>query len=149
MLLKNAVQVDRVKAFTWDIFPGAEFELCYQGRKAQSKNLREGYVTKITEEGKTYQEFDGERFSKHFVQSAIKGWKGLKLHHLKDWMLVDETQDLNADVEFCEENALFLYENFKPFEDWVSTVVHSLTQFRNEPVGEVERESKEVSNLEG
>lgn len=149
MLLKQAVQVERVKAFSWDIFPGVEFELAYQGRKAAAKNLREGYVTKVTEEGKTYQEFDGEKFSKNFVQSSIKGWKGLKLSHLKDWMLVDESQDLNTEVEYCEENALFLYENFKPFEDWVSTVVHSIHQFRNEQTGEVEVGSQEVSNVEG
>lgn len=149
MLLKNTVQVERIKAFTWGIFPGVEFELCYQGRKAQSKNIREGYVTKVDEDGKTYQEFDGEKFSANFVKQTIRGWKGLTLRHLKDWMLVDETQDLDTQVEYCEENALFLYENFKPFEDWVATVVHSIDQFRNEPTGEVEGESQKVPNIEG
>lgn len=129
MLLQNKVKVEKIKAFNWDLFPGAEFELAYQGRKQTTNNLRNGYVT-VVEGDKVHQEFSQEKFSAHFVSSAVKGWKGLKLKHIQDWMLVDEDQDLEEEVEFCDENALFLYENWKPFEDWVSSVVHNVDRFR-------------------
>lgn len=148
MLLQNKVKVEKIKAFNWDLFPGAEFELAYQGRKQTTNNLRSGYVT-VVDGDKVHQEFSQEKFSEHFVNSAIKGWKGLKLKHIQEWMLVDEDQDLEEEVEFCPENALFLYENWKPFEDWVSSVVHNVDRFRERaPVG-LEGESAQVPNVEG
>jgi hypothetical protein len=33
MLLKNKVKTEKIKAFSWDLFPGVEFDLAYQGRK--------------------------------------------------------------------------------------------------------------------
>lgn len=129
MLLQNKVKVEKIKAFNWDLFPGVEFELAYQGRKQTTNNLRSGYVT-VVDGDKVHQEFSQEKFSENFVKSAIKGWKGLKLKHVQEWMLVDEDQDLEEEVEFCQENALFLYENWKPFEDWVSQVVHNVDRFR-------------------
>lgn len=147
MLLQNKVKVEKIKAFNWELFPGAEFELAYQGRKQTTNNLKSGYVT-IVEGEKVRQEFSSEKFSETFVRSSIKGWKGLKLKHIQNWMLVDESQDLEEEVEFCFENALFLYENWKPFEDWVAQVVHNVERFRETEAIRLEGESKEVSNLE-
>lgn len=148
MLLQNKVKVEKIKAFNWDLFPGVEFELAYQGRKQTTNNLRSGYVT-IVDGDKVHQEFSQEKFSENFVKSAIKGWKGLKLKHIQEWMLVDEDQDLEEDVEFSPENALFLYENWKPFEDWVSQVVHNVERFREKPAGKLEGKPETLPNVEG
>lgn len=129
MLLKNKVRTEQIKAFEWALFPGVEFQLAFQSRKKSSENIKNGYVT-IVEDGKTRQEFDAEKFSKHYVASTVMGWKGLKLKHLHDWMLMEEGYDPEEEVTFCPENALFLYENWKPFEDWITTVVHSVERFR-------------------
>lgn len=130
MLLKNAVKVEQVKAFNWELVPGVEFELCYQGRKAQTETYKEGYVTIVDEKG-TRQEFDNKKFTVQFAQKTIKGWKGLTLRHLEAWMLIEEDQDLDQEIEFCQENALFLLENWKAFEDWVIITVHSIERFRD------------------
>ena len=146
MLLQNKVQVEKIKAFNWDLFPGVEFELAYQGRKQTTNNLRSGYVT-VVDGDKVHQEFSQEKFSENFVKSAIKGWKGLKLKHVQEWMLVDEDQDLEEEVEFCQENALFLYENWKPFEDWVSQVVHNVDRFRERATTGLEGQPAQVPNV--
>lgn len=148
MLLKNKVKTEKIKAFSWDLFPGVEFDLAYQGRKQTTDNLRSGYIT-VVEGTEVRQEFSADKFSQSFVAQTVKGWRGLKLKHVQEWMLVDETQDLEEEVEYCQENALFLYENWKPFEDWVAQVVHSVEQFREKPLGDVAGTTKEVSNLEG
>lgn len=137
MLLKNAVKVEQVKAFNWDLVPGVEFNLSYQGRKAQTDTYKQGYVTIVDDKG-TRQEFDAKKFSEQFAQKTIKGWKGLTLRHLETWMLIEEDQNLDDEVEFCPENALFLLENWKAFEDWVTITVHSIERFRDREASKVE-----------
>ena len=137
MLLKNAVKVESVKAFNWDLVPGVEFNLGYQNRKSQTDTYRQGYVTVVDEKGTTRQEFDAKKFSEQFAQKTIKGWKGLTLRHLESWMLLEEDQDLDSEVEFCLENAVFLLENWKAFEDWVTITVHSIERFRDRKASEV------------
>lgn len=145
MLLKNAVKVTDVKAFDWVLFPGVEFTLRYHGRKQTTDILKSGYET-IHEDGKVRQEFSAEKFSKEFVNKSIVGWTGMKLSHVADWMLIeDENADLEQEIEFNIENALFLYENWKPFEDWVTSIVHDLNRFRKSKVVEVDGTAKEVS----
>ena len=145
MLLANAVRTTKVKAFTWALFDGVEFELCYQGRKQTTGILKEAYVT-VEDNGKVRQEFDAEVFSKGFVSKTVVGWKGLKLRHLADWMLLADDQDLEQEVEFSHENALWLYENWKPFEDWINSVIHNIDRFRDKPSEPVVKGSEGVSD---
>lgn len=76
------------------------------------------------------EELNDELFLELYVKSAIKGWSGLKLKHLEQLAPVDLTgQDLDAELEYSEENALYLMKNSTNFDSFVSEQVTDLGNF--------------------
>lgn len=77
------------------------------------------------------EELNDELFLELYVKSAIKGWTGLKLKYLEQLAPVDLTdQDLDAELEYSEENALYLMKNSTNFDSFVSEQVTDLANFQ-------------------
>ena len=89
-------------------------------------------ATKITFKNRQpTEELNDDLFLELYVQSSIKGWSGLKLAYLEQLAPVDLTkQDLNAELEYSEENALFLMKSSSNFDSWVSEQVTDLGNFQ-------------------
>ena len=76
------------------------------------------------------EELNDELFLELYVKSAIKGWSGLKLKYLEQLAPVDLTgQDADAELEYSEENALYLMKNSTNFDSFVSEQVTDLGNF--------------------
>jgi hypothetical protein len=76
------------------------------------------------------EELNDELFLELYVKSAIKGWSGLKLKYLEQLAPVDLTgQDADAELEYSEENALYLMKNSTNFDSFVSEMVTTLEHF--------------------
>jgi hypothetical protein len=76
------------------------------------------------------EELNDELFLELYVKSAIKGWSGLKLKYLEQLAPVDLTgQDSEAELEYSEENALYLMKNSTNFDSFVSEQVTDLGNF--------------------
>ena len=76
------------------------------------------------------EELNDELFLELYVKSTVKGWTGLKLKYLEQLAPVDLTgQDLEAELEYNEENALFLMKNSTNFDSFVSEQVTDLGNF--------------------
>jgi hypothetical protein len=76
------------------------------------------------------EELNDELFLELYVKNAIKGWSGLKLKHLEQLAPVDLTgQDADAELEYSEENALYLMKNSTNFDSFVSEQVTDLGNF--------------------
>lgn len=76
------------------------------------------------------EELNDELFLDLYVKNAIKGWSGLKLKYLEQLAPVDLTgQDLDAELEYSEENALYLMKNSTNFDSFVSEQVTDLGNF--------------------
>jgi hypothetical protein len=77
------------------------------------------------------EELNDELFLELYVKSAIKGWSGLKLKYLEQLAPVDLTgQDADAELEYSEENALYLMKNSTNFDSFVSEQVTDLGNFQ-------------------
>ena len=77
------------------------------------------------------EELNDELFLQLYVKEAVRGWKGLKLSHLEQLAPVDLTgQDADAELEFNEENALFLMKNSTNFDAFISETVTDLGNFQ-------------------
>jgi hypothetical protein len=77
------------------------------------------------------EELNDELFLELYVKSAIKGWGGLKLKYLEQLAPVDLTgQDTEAELEYSEENALYLMKNSTNFDSFVSESVTDLSNFQ-------------------
>lgn len=131
MKLSNIVKVEKVKAIPFDIMPDVTIELVYKSRAKTALVFKDSYVTEYDEEGTISQKLDLDKFCENFVRETIVGWSGMKLHHLTPYMFVDEGEDLEQEVEFSVENAIFLYKNCKQFEAWVAKVSQDIERFRN------------------
>lgn len=79
----------------------------------------------------TSEELNDDLFLQLYVQSSIKGWKGLKLSYLEQLVPVDLTgQDPEDELEFTEENALMLMKNSSNFDAFISETVTDLGNFQ-------------------
>lgn len=76
------------------------------------------------------EELNDEVFLDLYVKNAIKGWSGLKLKYLEQLAPVDLTgQDPQAELEYSEENALYLMKNSSNFDSFISEQVTDLGNF--------------------
>jgi len=76
------------------------------------------------------EELNDELFLDLYVKNAIKGWTGLKLKYLEQLAPVDLTgQDADAELEYSEENALYLMKNSTNFDSFISEQVTDLGNF--------------------
>ena len=76
------------------------------------------------------EELNDELFLELYVKATVKGWSGLKLKYLEQLAPVDLSgQDVEAELEYNEENALFLMKNSINFDSFVSEQVSDLGNF--------------------
>lgn len=76
------------------------------------------------------EELNDELFLELYVKASIKGWSGLKLSYLEQLAPVDLTgQDMEAQLEYSEENALYLMKNSTNFDTFISEQVTDLGNF--------------------
>jgi hypothetical protein len=77
------------------------------------------------------EELNEELFLQLYVQSVVKGWSGLKLRHLESLVPIDLSgqKDLEAELDFSEENALMLMKNSTEFDSFISETVGDLGNF--------------------
>ena len=76
------------------------------------------------------EELNDELFLELYVKATVKGWAGLKLKYLEQLAPVDLSgQDLEAELAYSEENALFLMKNSSNFDSYISEQVTDLGNF--------------------
>lgn len=124
------------------LVPSKEVEVEYPGMPGFKVNVsflsRETLVnirkkaTKTTFKNRQPQEeLNDELFLQLYVQNAVKGWSGLKLSYLEELAPVDLTgQDKDDELEYTEENALFLMKSSANFDAFISELVTDLGNFQ-------------------
>ena len=87
--------------------------------------------TKVTYKNRQpVDELDDKLFLQLYVNACIKGWKGLKLSYLEQLAPVDNTgQDPETELEYSQDNALFLMQNSANFDAFISETVTELSNF--------------------
>jgi len=76
------------------------------------------------------EELNDDLFLELYVKASIKGWTGLKLKYLEQLAPVDLSgQDADAELEYNEENALYLMKNSTNFDSFISEQVTDLGNF--------------------
>lgn len=113
-------------------FPGFQVTLGFLSRETLVSIRKKATKTSFKNRQAT-EELDDELFLKLYVQASVKGWKGLQLAYLEQLAPVDlsDQKDLTAELEFTEENALFLMKASANFDSWVSEQVSDLGNFQS------------------
>lgn len=110
--------------------PGFKISVSFLSRetlvKIRKNATRTSYKNRVAVD-----EVNDDEFLKQYVKESIKGWKGLTLTYLEQLAPVDLTgQDMAAELEFTEENALFLMKSSSNFDAFISETVTDLGNFQ-------------------
>jgi hypothetical protein len=109
--------------------PGFMIDLAFLSRETLL-SIRKKSTKTTFKNRQPQEEFNEELFLQLYVENAVKGWKGLKLKYLEQLAPVDLTgQDLENELEYTAENALFLMKNSSNFDGFVSEQVSDLGNF--------------------
>lgn len=109
--------------------PGFKIDLNFLSREALV-SIRKKATKTVFKNRQPIDETDDKLFLKLYVNAAIKGWSGLKLSYLEQLAPVDLTgQDLDNELPYDEDNALFLMQSSANFDAYISETVTELSNF--------------------
>jgi len=123
---------------TWVDFPGLEgfsVEVANLSRKELTALRKRCTTQKFDRKTRQLTEhLDEDKFVSEFASASVKNWKGLTLAHLETLVLIDaDSEDMDKDVPYTEENAEVLVTGSAEFDTWLNEVVFDLDNFRGKP----------------
>jgi hypothetical protein len=128
--LQDMILPEKAVSFEFPGCPGLEFELAYLARETVQKLVRKSTRTKIDRRTRQpVEESDNDLFLELYVKAVIKGWKGFKFKYLDEFVIWDQSEDAEDELEFTAENALFLMKNSQVLDDWVANQIADLGNF--------------------
>jgi hypothetical protein len=109
--------------------PGFMIDLAFLSRETllsiRKKSTKTSFKNRQASE-----EFNEDLFLQLYVENAVKGWSGFKLTYLEQLAPVDlKEQDMEADLGYSQENALYLMKNSSNFDAFISEQVTDLGNF--------------------
>ncbi len=109
--------------------PGFEVQVSFLSRETL-QNIRKKATKTSFKNRQPVEELNDELFLELYVKGSIKGWTGLKLKYLEQLAPVDVTdQDPESELEYTEENALYLMKSSTNFDSFISEKVTDLGNF--------------------
>ena len=109
---------------------GFKINICFLSRETLV-SIRKKSTKTVFKNRQPVEEMNDELFLQLYVQAAVKGWSGLKLSYVEQLAPVDLTgQDPENELEFTDENALFLMKNSSNFDAFISETVTDLGNFQ-------------------
>ena len=109
--------------------PGFEVEVSYLSRETL-QTIRKKATKTTFKNRQPVEELNDDLFLELYVKNAIKGWKGFKLSYLEQLAPVDLSgQDVTQELDYTEENALYLMKNSVNFDAFISEQVTDLGNF--------------------
>ena len=109
--------------------PGFVVDLAFLSRETLL-NIRKKSTKTSFKNRQATEEFNEDLFLQLYVENAVKGWKGFKLSYLEQLAPVDLSgQDMDAELEYTPENALYLMKNSSNFDGFISEQVTDLGNF--------------------
>jgi len=109
--------------------PGFEVQVSFLSRETL-QNIRKKATKTTFKNRQPVEELNDELFLELYVKGSIKGWSGLKLKYLEQLAPVDVSgEDSEAELEYTEENALYLMKSSTNFDSFISEKVTDLGNF--------------------
>lgn len=109
--------------------PGFVVSLSFLSRETL-QNIRKKATKTSFKNRQPVEELNDEVFLELYVKESVKGWKGLKVSYLEQLAPVDTTgMDAEDELEYSEENALYLMKSSVNFDSFISEQVTDLGNF--------------------
>ena len=109
--------------------PGFMIDLAFLSRETllsiRKKSTKTSFKNRQASE-----DFNEDLFLQLYVENAVQGWSGLKLTYLEQLAPVDlKGQNMEAELGYSPENALYLMKNSSNFDAFISEQVTDLGNF--------------------
>jgi len=110
--------------------PGFKVNLSFLSRETLV-GIRKKATKQTFKNRQPVEELNDDLFLQLYVQAAVKGWNGLKFSYLEQLAPVDVSgQKPDEELDFSDENALFLMKSSANFDAFVSEMVTDLGNFQ-------------------
>jgi hypothetical protein len=127
--LKNLLVPSKALEVEYPGMPEFKIQVAFLSRETL-QSIRKKSTKTSFKNRQPVEELNDELFLELYVKNAVKGWTGLKLKYLEQLAPVDLTgQDADAELEYSEENALYLMKNSSNFDSFISEQVTDLGNF--------------------
>lgn len=130
--LQSLLTPQKVVEVDYPGYTGFKLKIAFLSREEIIKIRKRCTITKFDKRSRQpLDELDEELFLKNYVNAVVRGWTGLKFKFLQELMLVDLSgvQDLEAELEYNEENALVLLKNSSEVDGFITEVTGDLANF--------------------
>lgn len=129
MSLKSMLVPSKEISVEYPGMPGFEVNVCFLSRETL-QNIRKKATKTTFKNRQPVEELNDDLFLELYVKGSIKGWRGLKMRYLEQLSPVDVSdQDPEAELEYTEENALYLMKSSVNFDSFISEQVTDLGNF--------------------
>ena len=127
--LKSLLVPSKAVEVEYPGMPGFKVNIAFLSRETLL-NIRKKSTKTTFKNRQAVDEFNEDLFLQLYVENAVKGWTGLKLTYLEQLAPVDLSgQDMDAELEYSSENALYLMKNSSNFDGFISEQVSDLGNF--------------------
>jgi hypothetical protein len=127
--LKSLLAPSKTVEVDYPGFTNFKIKLAFLSRETLI-NIRKKATKTSYKNRQPVDELDDKLFLKLYVDAAVKDWSGLKLSYLEQLAPVDLTgQDMNDELPYDQDNALFLMQSSANFDAFVSETVTELSNF--------------------
>lgn len=110
-------------------FPGFVISVSFLSRETL-QTIRKKSTKTTFKNRQPVEELNDDLFLELYVKGSIKGWKGLKMSYLEQLSPVDLTgSNPDDELEYNEENALYLMKSSTNFDAYISEQVTDLSNF--------------------
>jgi hypothetical protein len=127
--LKNLLVPSKSVEVEYPGMPDFKIEVAFLSRETL-QTIRKKATKTTFKNRQPVEELNDELFLELYVKASVKGWTGLKLKYLEQLAPVDISgEDSEAELEFSDENALYLMKNSTNFDTFISEQVTDLGNF--------------------
>ena len=127
--LKNLLVPSKNVEVEYPGMPGFKVSLNFLSRET-IQGIRKKSTKTTFKNRQPVEELNEDAFLEHYVKAAIKGWTGFKFKYLEQLAPVDLAgSDLEDELAYSEENALYLMKSSTNFDSFISEQVSDLTNF--------------------
>lgn len=110
-------------------FPGFVISVSFLSRETL-QTIRKKSTKTTFKNRQPVEELNDDLFLELYVKGSIKGWKGLKMSYLEQLAPVDLSgSNPDEELEYNEENALYLMKSSTNFDAYISETVTDLSNF--------------------
>lgn len=127
--LKSLLVPSKEVSVDYPGMPGFSIQVSFLSRETL-QTIRKKATKTTFKNRQPIEELNDDLFLELYVKGSIKGWTGLKMSYLEQLAPVDVSdQDPNSELEYSEENALYLMKSSVNFDAFISEQVTDLGNF--------------------